>query len=169
MYAIWSTSNGSVTLPSAISRSQSTANGYKVTFNANGGTCNTASLTATNTTTYTFAGWSYNGTTYKAGASFTPTAATTMTANWSTSTALGSITLPAASKSGYTFVGWGTSSAATSGVTGTYTPNGNVTLYAVYSANGYTVAYNANGYGTAPANQTKTHGSNLTLQPFIAD
>lgn len=169
MYAIWSTSNGSVTLPSAISRSQSTTNGYTVTFNANGGSCGTTSLTATNTTTYTFAGWSYNGTTYAAGASYTPTAATTMTANWSTSTTLGSITLPAASKSGYTFVGWGTSSAATSGVTGTYTPNGNVTLYAVYSANGYTVAYNANGYGTAPANQTKTHGSNLTLQPFIAD
>lgn len=33
----------------------------------------------------------------------------------------------------------------------------------------YAVSYNANGHGTAPANQTKTHGTNLTLQPFIAD
>ena len=169
MYAIWSTSNGSVTLPSAISRSQSTANGYTVTFNANGGSCGTTSLTATNTTTYTFTGWSYNGTTYAAGASYTPTAATTMTANWATNTTLGTITLPTASKSGYTFVGWGTSASATSGVTGSYTPNGNVTLYAVYSANGYQVTYNANGHGTAPANQTKTHGTALTLQSFIAN
>lgn len=159
MYAIWSTSNGSVTLPSAISRNQSTAKGYTVTFNANGGSCGTTSLTATNTTTYTFAGWSYNGATYAAGASYTPATATTMTANWSTSTTPGSITLPTASKSGYTFVGWGTSASATSGVTGSYTPNGNVTLYAVYSANGYQVTYNANGHGTAPANQTKTHGT----------
>lgn len=33
----------------------------------------------------------------------------------------------------------------------------------------YSVTYNANGHGTAPANQTKSHGTNLTLQPFIAD
>lgn len=169
MYAIWSTSNGSVTLPSAISRSQSTANGYTVTFNANGGSCSTTSLTATDTKSYTFAGWSYNGSTYTAGASFIPSEATTMTANWAISTTLGSITLPTASKSGYTFVGWGTSASATSGVTGSYTPNGNVTLYAVYSANGYQVTYNANGHGTAPANQTKTHGTALTLQSFIAN
>ena len=169
MYAIWSTSNGAVILPSAISRSQSTANGYTVTFNANGGSCSTTSLTATDTKSYTFAGWSYNGSTYTAGASFTPSEATTMTANWAVSTTPGSITLPTASKSGYTFVGWGTSASATSGVTGSYTPNGNVTLYAVYSANGYQVTYNANGHGTAPANQTKTHGTALTLQSFIAN
>ena len=148
MYAIWSTSNGSVTLPSAISRSQSTANGYTITFNANGGSCGTTSLTATNTTTYTFAGWSYNGTTYAAGASFTPTTATTMTANWSTSMILGDITLPIASKSGYTFVGWGTSASATSGVTGEYLPTSNITLYAIWKKNGSLIHYNNNGVDT---------------------
>lgn len=33
----------------------------------------------------------------------------------------------------------------------------------------YAVSYNANGHGTAPAGQTKTYGTNLTLQPFIED
>lgn len=33
----------------------------------------------------------------------------------------------------------------------------------------YTVAYNANGHGTAPSSQTKTYGTNLTLQSFIAN
>ena len=172
LYAIWSSSNGYVTLPAAISRNSTTETGFKVTFNANGGSCSTTELIATNTRSYAFSKWaqgSVSGTKYDAAASFTPTAATTMYATWTESVANGSIILPTASKSGYTFVGWGTSASATSGVTGAYTPNGNVTLYAVYSANGYTVTYNANGYGTAPANQTKAHDSNLTLQPFIAD
>lgn len=173
LYAIWGTTvNGSITLPAAIYRNSSTETGFKVTFNANGGSCSTSSLTATNTRNYAFNKWaagSTSGTKYSAGTSFTPTAATTMYATWTETVTKGSITLPTATKSGYTFVGWGTTSGATSGVTGDYTPTGNVTLYAVYSANGYTVTYNANGYGTAPANQTKTHGSNLTLQPFIAD
>ena len=33
----------------------------------------------------------------------------------------------------------------------------------------YTVGYNANGHGTAPSSQTKTHGTALTLQPFISN
>ena len=172
LYAIWSSTNGSVTLPAAITRNSTTETGYKVTFNANGGSCSTTELTATNTRSYTFSKWaagSTSGTKYSAGASFTPTAATTMYATWTESVTNGSIDLPTASKSGYTFVGWGTSASATTGSTGTYTPSGNITLYAVYSANGYAVTYNANGHGNAPANQTKTHGTALTLQPFIAD
>ena len=172
LYAIWSTTNGSVTLPSAITRNNTTENGYKVTFNANGGTCNTPSLTAVNTRSYTFNKWaagSTSGTKYNAGASFTPTANTTMYATWTESVTNGTIELPVAAKSGYTFIGWGTSSSATTGTTGEYTPTRNITLYAVYSANGYAVTYDSNGHGTAPANQVKTHGVTLTLQPFIAD
>lgn len=33
----------------------------------------------------------------------------------------------------------------------------------------WTVSYNANGHGTAPASQTKTYGTNLTLRSFISD
>ena len=172
LYAIWSSTNGSVTLPTAIIRNPTTETGYKVTFNANGGSCSITELTATNTRSYTFSKWavgSASGTKYDAGASFAPTATTTMYATWTESVTNGSISLPIASKDGYSFVGWGTSTSATTGSTGTYTPSGNITLYAIYSANTYTVSYNANGYGTAPSSQTKTHDQTLTLQPFIAN
>jgi uncharacterized repeat protein (TIGR02543 family) len=172
LYAIWESVNQAITLPAAIGRDSTTENGYKVTFNANGGSCSTTSLTATNTRNYTFNKWaagSVSGTAYAAGAAFTPNAATTMYATWTESVSKGQIELPTASRTGYSFLGWATSSAATSGTTGEYTPTGNVTLYAVWSANGYTVEYNANGYGYAPGNQTKVHDVTLELRSFISD
>ena len=69
-------------------------------------------------------------------------------------------------RNGYTFVGWGTSANATSATYqpgGTYSDNANITLYAIWTANKYTVSYNANGGSGAPANQIKTHGTNLIL------
>ena len=69
-------------------------------------------------------------------------------------------------RTGYSFLGWSTSSSATSATYsagGTYTANSAATLYAVWKANTYTVKYNANGGTGAPANQTKTYGKTLTL------
>lgn len=77
------------------------------------------------------------------------------------------------SRTGYTMLGWSTSSTATSA---TYSTNSGVadswiwdnapsiTLYAVWQANKYPIYYNANGGTGAPATQTKTSGVNLTLQ-----
>ncbi len=70
------------------------------------------------------------------------------------------------SRTGYSFVGWGTSSGDTSvnyNPGGNYTSNASITLYAIWSANTYTVSYNANGGSGAPGNQTKTYGVTLTL------
>ena len=70
---------------------------------------------------------------------------------------------------GYTFLGWATSSSATSAQYqpgGSYTSNANVTLYAVWQKNApvtYTILYNANGGSGAPAAQTKTHDVALKL------
>lgn len=70
---------------------------------------------------------------------------------------------------GYTFQGWATSASATSAVYqpgGTYTANSAVTLYAVWKLNTYTVTYNKNTSDTVynmPSNQTKVHGTALTL------
>ena len=68
-------------------------------------------------------------------------------------------------KTGHTFQGWATSSSG--GVAyaagATYTGNAALNLYAVWKANTYTVAYNANGGSGAPASQTKTYGVTLTL------
>ena len=46
---------------------------------------------------------------------------------------------------------------------GTCAKNENLTLYAVWKANTYTVTYNANGGSGAPSKQTKTYGVTLTL------
>lgn len=69
-------------------------------------------------------------------------------------------------RTGYSFLGWSTSSSATSATYsagGNYTANSAATLYAVWKANTYTVTYNANGGTGAPSSQTKTYGVTLTL------
>lgn len=68
-------------------------------------------------------------------------------------------------RTGYSFSGW----ALTQGGSVYYTPGStcgkdeNLTLYAVWKANTYTVSYNANGGTGAPSSQTKTYGTTLTL------
>lgn len=69
-------------------------------------------------------------------------------------------------RTGHSFLGWATSSSATSptyAAGATYSANASVTLYAVWKANTYTVKYDANGGSGAPTNQTKTYGVTLTL------
>ena len=69
-------------------------------------------------------------------------------------------------RTGYSFLGWSTSSSATTATYsagGSYTANAAATLYAVWKANTYTVKYDANGGSGAPGNQTKTYGVTLTL------
>lgn len=66
----------------------------------------------------------------------------------------GSATPPTCSRPGYTFAGWN----------GSYTNvTSNRTITAKWTANTYTVTYNANGGSGAPASQTKTHGQDLIL------
>lgn len=73
-------------------------------------------------------------------------------------------------RTGYSFLGWATSSTATSASYqpgDTYTANSDVTLYAVWEGDSYTVSYNANGGTGAPEPQTKTHGQSLTLSSTV--
>ena len=71
------------------------------------------------------------------------------------------------SRTNYTFLGWSTSSTATSATYsagGTYTANASATLYAIWSGPiTYTISYNANGGSGAPSSQIKIYGQNLTL------
>jgi uncharacterized repeat protein (TIGR02543 family) len=124
------------------------------------------SLTASRTTSYTFAGWKDSGgTTYAANASYTPSSATTLTAQWNSSTSTAAVTLPTPTREGYTFKGWSTSSTATSGVTGSYTPTGDVTLYATWAGNTYNIYYKqglATG-GTLPSTTTRTYPNAATI------
>lgn len=68
-------------------------------------------------------------------------------------------------RSGYNFLGWATSSTGSVAYQpgGKYGDDKNVTLYAIWSADSYSISYNANGGSGAPSTQTKTHGVNLTL------
>lgn len=105
--------------------------------------------------------WTSYKITYNAnGGSGAPGAQT----KWKDQTLTLSSTKP--TRTGYSFLGWSTSSAATSATYtagGSYTANSAATLYAVWKANTYTVTYNANGGTGAPGNQTKTYGQTLTL------
>ena len=145
-------------------------------------------------TGYTFLGWAESSTAtsaaYQAGGSFSKDANTTLYAVWKvdgytvkynanggtgapaeqTKTHNVALTLSTTkpTRPGYTFKGWSTSStAATASYQpgGSYTANNNVTLYAVWSEDTYTVTYNENGgtSGTAPAKQTKKYGETITL------
>ena len=71
-------------------------------------------------------------------------------------------------RSGYSFLGWSTSStakSATYSAGGSFSTNANTTLYAVWQKNlaTYTISYNANGGSGAPTSQTKTEGLTLYL------
>ena len=140
---------------------------YAVTLNANGGTVEPESLTAARTTSYAFSGWNTaadgSGTAYEAGGIYTDEAEETLYAQWTETTVTAAVTLPEPSREGYDFKGWEADPGAISGTTGEYTPDGNVTLYAIWEAHTYTVTYDANGGSSTPAEQTKMQDVELTL------
>ena len=73
-------------------------------------------------------------------------------------------------RTGYTFLGWGTSSSSTSvaySAGGSYTKNESDTLYAVWKANTYPITFDANGGSGGPTSQTKTYGVTLVLSSTI--
>ncbi len=147
-------------------------------------------------TGFDFLGWatSSNATTaqYKAGGKFTTNANTTLYAVWSkkkyqiqydanggtgapsaqTKTYGETLTLSTTepSKEGFDFLGWATSSTATTAqyaAGGKYTANAAATLYAVWSKKTFAVKYDANGGTGAPPEQTKKYGEALTLSTTI--
>ena len=89
-------------------------------------------------------------------------------------TGSGTITLSSGqpSRTGYTFLGWATSSTATSAQYqsgGSYNLTGNATLYAVWKAITYSVKFNGNGATSGSmSNQTFTYdvSQNLTANAF---
>ena len=156
-----------LTLKGSISRANSSPGSYTVALNGNGAA--NSSLTATRTTTYSFSKWkATNGTTYNAGGSYTANAATTMTAQWSSSTTTAKVSLPTKTLSGYSFKQWNTAAdgSGTGYSTGTnnYTPPGNVTLYAIWNR---TVTYDENGGSGAPSPQTDIKTNAITISSTV--
>ena len=152
-----------LTLAAAISHANAAATAYTVTLNHNYSGSTNATKSAARTTKYTFSKWkATNGTQYAAKGSYTANAATTMTAQWTTSTTTAAVALTTPTRTGYTFDGWATSSTGAKAYNGgaSYTPSGNVTLYARWNR---TVTYNANGGEGQPASQTVIATSAITV------
>lgn len=159
-----SSGSGSFTGTYSISGNGSATKTITVTFR-NFNTDNGDSATKNVTFNVTVPAWTSYKITYNAnGGSGAPSSQT----KWKDQTLTLSSTKP--TRTGYSFLGWSTSSSATSATYsagGSYTANSAVTLYAVWKANTYTVKYNANGGTGAPGNQTKTYGVALTLSSTI--
>ncbi len=192
LYAVWSKNPSTYTISYNANGGSGAPSSQTKTENV------TLTLSSTRPTRsgYTFMGWSTSSTasyaTYSAGGSYTANASTTLYAVWSKNTsyytvsynANGGTGAPASqtktenvtltlsstrpTRSGYTFLGWSTSSSATSPSYypgGSYTANASRTLYAVWErdVSYYTVSYYANGGSGAPASQTKVEDVTLTL------
>ncbi len=71
---------------------------------------------------------------------------------------------------GYTFLGWSTSSSATSATYSagdSFTRNGNTTLYAVWSQKIYTIRYDTNGGSNAPDSESHTYHETIAISSII--
>ena len=155
-----SSGSGSFTGTYSISGNGSATKSITVTFR-NFNTDNGDSATKNVTFNVTVPAWTSYTIKYNAnGGSGAPANQT----KWKGQTLVLSSTKP--TRTGYSFLGWSTSSTATSATWAAganYTNDAAATLYAVWKANTYTVKYNANGGSGAPGNQTKTYGKTLTL------
>ena len=154
------------------------------------GTLPTCSRAADNTYTYAFAGW-FNTSATSGGTQLTTTTKVTSNKTWyarwtatyknytvtwngnggtpskSSSSfhyndALG--TLPTATRTGYTFKGWSTSANGSVNVSTITKVTGNVTYYAIWQINSYTLTVTAGTGGTVSGGGTYNYGKTATLK-----
>lgn len=155
------TAGNSVTLPTPTKK-------YTLSYNANNG----SGAPSSQSVSVSCKGWSTSSTassaSYSCGSSYIPTTNMTLYAVWySNGSATISSTKP--TRSGYTFLGWSTSSSASSASYSSGSSisiSSNTTLYAVWKKNpttSYTVNYNANGGSVSPSSATVTAGNSVTL------
>ena len=123
---------------------------YVVTLNANGGSCSVKSLSSNRIKYFTFGYWNTkpdgSGTIYHPGGSYTYDADLTLYAIYLEDMITQSVELPTPTKNGYEFIGWAVSSDLNSGIFGEYFPDGDITLYAIWKANGLIYIYDGNEF-----------------------
>ena len=73
--------------------------------------------------------------------------------------------LPTPNRTGYSFAGWFTSSSGGSQVSSSTTVSGNVTYYAHWTANTYTLTFNATGGSVSPTSRSVTYDSTYGSLP----
>lgn len=134
--------------------------GYTVSFNTNGGN-SVSSITSTKS----FTSWTNSGAGSISGTTFTYGEGNgSLKANYKNN----SITLPTATKSGYSFGGWYTASSGGTRIGGagsSYTPTAATTLYAQWTSNTYTLTIDPNGgkFNGSTGNTTVTGKSGETV------
>lgn len=128
-------------------KASASAGSYTVTYNANSGSVSPASASAAQTTNYTFSTWNTaqngSGTSYAAGGTYSANASATLYAQYTSSVSTAAVTLPTPTRTNYTFNGWYTQASGGTRVGGAgsaYTPTGNVTLYAQWTASSATLS-----------------------------
>ena len=155
-------------------RASTSAGSYTVTLNGNSGTVTPGTLTAARTTGYTFKNWNTaangSGTGYASGASYTADAAVTLYAQWNSSTSTASVTLPTPTRTGWTFRNWNTKANGTGtayDAKASYTPSGNVTLYAIWQQDQETVGTLSLGTASGSAGSEVVLDVKLDRNPGI--
>lgn len=153
------------TLPTA-SRASTAANNYTFagwfdTDASTGGTQLTTSTKCTSNKTW-YARWTVTYKNYTVtwnGNGGTPSKSSS---SFHYNDALG--TLPTATRTGYTFKGWSTSASGSVNVSTTTKVTGNVTYYAVWQINSYTLTVTAGTGGTVSGSGTYNYGATATLK-----
>lgn len=188
-YARWSINSYTFTFDKNGGNTPSTTTITKE-YNTAVGTLPTCTRNADNTYTYAFAGW-FDTSASSGGTQLTTATKVTSNKTWyarwtatyknytvtwngnggtpskSSSSfhyndALG--TLPTATRTGYTFKGWSTSASGSVNVSTTTKVTGNVTYYAVWQINSYTLTVTAGAGGTVSGSGTYNYGATATLK-----
>lgn len=136
---------------------------FEITYNAAGGTLSGA---GNKTAACPLNGW-YTAATGgskrgNAGASYKPTVSETLYAQWGSAT-YG--TLPVPTRTNYSFDGWYTASSGGTKVSATSSVTTNVTIYAHWKGNEYTLTFNANGGSVSPTSKTIAYGDSYGTLP----
>ena len=134
---------------------------YTITYNLNGGSGSQPSSVVN----YTFNGYYYNNSVQYYNSipssvrNWDMTSGVTLKAKWTG----GSITLPTPTRSGYSFKGWYTAATGGSKVADggqSYSPTANITLYAQWQGEQYSLSFDANGASSVGTTSvTATYGS----------
>lgn len=112
---------------------------YTVNYDANEGVVSTTSESVKTTRNWNFEGWGSSRDSTSADANSTYENETTVYAYWTYQDSKGKVTLPTPTRTGYAFLGWGTSASQTSGLLAAgATPeiSSNITYVAIWKANG---------------------------------
>ncbi len=123
-------------LPKTVPTRADSVQNVPVTLDPNDGSGETTVLNAEVITAYSFLYWNTqadgDGFSFRPGGNYTRDEAATLYAQWSSSVRSEPVTLPTPEREGCVFLGWSTDREAAEGISGAYTPDGPVTLYALW-------------------------------------